>query len=228
MATMQDNVQSKRVRQFLKVVDKALQEAKKSIDAESSVEECYGDDAAIFAGMGGDDNDTISLNKKTEKMRSKYEEEKEGKKMLANLIEGMMDRVNETVKIEVQALIERESLNSKFAKLERISDILQKEDNEKKMKEANDRQKTKEALHQLLKLPEGCSPVNLINFHAYRVKLEQKEALLAEINSIDAETEAIQAQINRGKETIHNGMQDIEQMGEVMSNAADICSLTVE
>ena len=217
---------SRRLRQFLKTIDKALSEARKSMDTQAAVEECYSDDAAIFAGISGDD--TIAMNEKRGKKRSRDEEEKEAKKMLADLIEGMMDSVNHQVRREVEALIQKEGLNSKFATIEKISHILQKKDIQKKAEEAEDRQKTKEALHKLLKLPDGCSPMHVINYHAYRVKLEQKEALLAEIQKVNDETKDIESQIKERKENIFQGVQNIEQVRDTITNTADICSLRTE
>jgi len=217
---------SRRIKQFLKVLDKALEESRNAINTQVAVEECYGEDAAIFAGVSGDD--TISFDKPGDKKRLREEEEKDAKNMLADLMDGMMDRVNEQIKREVQTLIRKENLNEKFAKIEKISHILQKKDKKRKVEEEDARKNTSGALNKLLKLPEGCSPMHLINFHAYRVKLEQKEALIAEIQSIEAETEAIQSQINEAKEAIYNGVQDIGNMGDAISNAADICSLRTE
>ena len=221
-----DHKESKRMQQFLRVLDKALYESRISIDTLNAVEECYGKDAAIFAGLGEDcdENDSTSFSKENRK-RTREEDEKEGRIVLAKLIDDMLDRINEEMRIEVKAMIQRTDLPAKFAKLEKIAHILQKKDNEKKLQEEAERRKLKEALKQLTNLPDDCEPMHVINYHAYKVKLEQKEALLAEICSIDAEINNIQAQISKVNETIQNGLQDIEEFGDAISSAADICSL---
>mmetsp|Transcript_5792 Transcript_5792/g.10261 ORF Transcript_5792/g.10261 Transcript_5792/m.10261 type:complete len:212 (-) Transcript_5792:150-785(-) len=194
--------EAKRFRRLVDVIDKALEESKKGIDTKAAIVDSYGDDASIFGG-GDDGND-----------------------MLSKLLEGMIDRVNDRVKTEVMDVLKKECVNDKLLRFENLIEHFEQIDQEEREVEKNDKNSARNAADEA-KLPGGITPEDIINFHAYRVKTQERDQLLAEVTSIEAENEAIQSNIQQANDSIKKYMDQMDAKGKSLEGAADLCSFSV-
>lgn len=210
--------QAKRMAYFLKLIDKALLEAGKSIDPRQAVIECYGEDASMFAGDAkSDDNDDDS--KAIGSAGNKLAEEK-GREVLAELVKETICRVNESIKEGILEVLEREDVNGKMLKLERIIDEYNHHEKQTKKKEEDDKALRDGMKEKVVKLPNGMTPADLVNYHAYKLRIEERDKLLAEIASIEAENEAIERQIEKGRGAVKRRLEEISEISDDVSGAA--------
>lgn len=224
------SISSKRGTKFLQTIDKALLESKRKIDTDEVVENCYGDDAAIFIGS----DDTISfspLNKNNRsnnnnKKRSRNsneevdDENRQAKKMLSNLIANTLESINANIKREVKELVLKENTDEKLTKLEEYISVINKKDNEIKEREHNNRQEIKRIMSRFTKFPEGCSPLDIVKYRIHKTKCKEKEDLLAEIKSLEDQNQSLQVVIEEKKDSIEKK----EALGNSVSELANMCS----
>lgn len=217
MAVQQDNSSSEepcsfRMQYFLKVLEKALKEVVDSVDTDKAVNECYGQDASIFSG-------------KTSPLREDSAEEGTSEvNMLSNLIKETIFKINERVKSEIITVLEKEEVNEKLLNLERLLEEFEESEKKHQLMEEKDKKETQEVLDNVLNIPVGLSPLDLIKHHEYKLKLKEKDHLLSEIASLEAETELIEVQIKKGNSIIKTKLEEISEKGEQISRTANICS----
>lgn len=222
------SISSKRGTKFLQTIDKALLESKRKIDTDEVVENCYGDDAAIFIGS----DDTISFsplnNKNKKRSRNSNEkdddENRQAKKMLSNLIANTLESINANIKREVKELVLKENTDEKLTKLEEYISVINKKDNEIKEREHNNRQEIKRIMSRFTKFPEGCSPLDIVKYRIHKTKCKEKEDLLAEIKSLEDQNQSLQVVIEEKKDSIEKKMGEIEALGNSVSELANMCS----
>merc|ERR1712150_354151 len=119
---------------------------------------------------------------------------------------------------------EKEEVNHKLLNLERLLKEFEESEKEQQLMEEKDKKETQEILDKVLNIPAGLSPLDLIKHHEYKLKLKEKDGLLSEIASLEAETELLEVQIKNGNSIIEKKMQEISEKGEKISRTANICS----
>uniref|UniRef100_A0A7S2A1Q6 Uncharacterized protein n=1 Tax=Trieres chinensis TaxID=1514140 RepID=A0A7S2A1Q6_TRICV len=197
----EQHVESKRYNSLVSAIKKALLETRNSIDTKAAVAECF--DVSMYAdGDGGQDETTD---------------------MLANLIGGVIDRVNDQITSEIDIILKREGAREKLVALDRIIDEFEREEREKSQAEDMDRMSSREAVA-LSCLPPEISPDDVFNFHAYSIKMKERDGLLAEIASVEAENESLQKEIEQGRVLIGAAVAGVETKGKYIEKSATACS----
>lgn len=186
--------ESIRYQKLLQVIDKALQESRKSFDTEAAIQECYGDDASIF-----------------------------GAATLAQLLDSLVDRVNDKAKQDIVDTMEKEQVESKLLHVERIMKKLEKMRDDKQAAESMDIQSASNALEKA-RLPEGIRPADIVSHRAYTIMKKERDGLAEEIASIEEETKLMREQIAQAESKVKQGLQNVEETGDKLGRTADACS----
>jgi len=218
MNQVKNEPKAKRMKIFVKAVDKALLSARSSIDAKIAVEECYGEDASIFAS----DGDTIDL----DGWISGKANETDAKEMLANLIDSMTERLNENLKSKIMSLLKEEGVDSILFQIESIIEKVEREKNEKWEDNKKDKNLTRKILNETSSLPQELDPIDVIRCMALKVKREEKDRLLSEIAKIKEENNELERQIEKAKTNINERIEAMEHVKNELSQAANSCTFS--
>ena len=68
--------------------------------------------------------------------------------------------------------------------------------------------------------------MDCLSYQAYRIKVQERDALLAELASVEAENDAIARQIEKGSALIQDAVQEVEGKGKVLDKTADVGSFS--
>lgn len=190
----QEEQESIRYQKLQSVIDKALSEARKSFDTSQAIDECYGDDAAIF-----------------------------GKSTLTTLLDSLVDRINTDAKEESLKYMQEQGVEEKLKHVESIIATLENLQQRKEQAEAKDVQAATDALTKA-KLPKNMSPDDIVSHQAFLIMEKERNALQEEIAAIQAETKLMEEQINKAQANIQQGLSKVEETGEKLGQTADACS----
>lgn len=199
---------SRRYRFLSRCIDKALTESRSKLDARAAVRECYGDDCAIFA-----DEDTSGAG--TSGGRSGGEE------VLAELVDNVIENANDRLRSEIEGILRTGDVGAKLRLLDTLLDQYAKRDREAKVAEETDKNSALAAA-EMATLPSGIGPEDVLTYHAHQIKVQERDALLAELASVEADNGALRKQIDRGKALIGQTVKDMEDKGRIMEKTADI------
>lgn len=198
--------ESRRYRFLSRCIDKALTESRSKLDARSAVRECYGDDCAIF-----DEEDISGSGSGT----------RSGEEVLAELVDNILESANDRLRSEIDDILLTGDVRAKLHLLDSLLDQYAKRDRDAKDAEEADRNSALAAA-ELAKLPGGIGPEDVLTYHAHQIKVQERDALSAELASVEADNDALRKQIDRGTELIRQSVQDVEAKGKIMERAADI------
>jgi len=183
-----------------------LSESRKQVDCHQAVAECYGENVSIFSS-GADNGDDDARN------------------MLANLVSERLEQINERLTEEFRAFMERNEMNTKLLRIEHLIEEYERRERTTKQIEEEDRRLAQGSAEQA-SLPEGIKVEDIVKYHAYRVKLEEKQKILAEIASIEAENKMLEVQINEQEAIVEDRVNEIKELDESMAKTADISSFS--
>jgi len=191
--------ESKTFCKLLKSINRGLNECQRSIDTREAVEECYGDDASIF---GEKDSATD---------------------MLANLISGSIERINEQVMKGVDDIFKKEQVETKLFTLDKTIEDYWTQKMEEKCTEDDDRQSVQDAL-QRSKLPDGVGVDDLLRLQAYKIKSEARDEIRAKLSTIEKENKAMQNEIEELKGKFQERLKCIDEKAKNLDGTANLCS----
>ena len=195
--------ESRRYRFLSRCIDKALTESRSKLDARSAVKECYGDDCAIFA-----DEDTTTT-------------ARSGEEVLAELVDNVIENANDRLRSEFEAVLGAGDVQAKLRLLDSIIDRYSKRDHDAKLAEETDRNSARAAAD-MATLPHGVTPQDVLTYHAHHIKVQERDALLDELASVEADNDALRKRIDRGTELIRQTVKDVEDKGKIMERTADV------
>ena len=193
-AMTSDSTKSMRYQQLLHVIDKALQESRKSFDTSATIQECYGDDASIF-----------------------------GVATLSTLLDSLVDRVNDKAKQDLLVELEKYGVKSKLEHVEDLIRELERLETERQEAESTDRQSATTALEKA-KLPEGISPADIVSHRASVIMKKERDGLIEEIRKVEGEIKLMEQQIAQAEEKVNRGIANVEATGAKLERTADACS----
>ena len=177
-------------------MEKALIEARNSFSKAKAIQECYGDDSAIFGGNA----------------------------VLEQVVDGMLDKIHSKVKEEMGKNLEKYGIEGKLLAVEALINRFQKEELVAMETETTDKETTMEALEQA-KLPSTLTPEMITSFRAFTVLKEQKNHLEQEVARVNLEIQVLEAQFIQSESTVQNQIQGVEQKSREMERTADLCSI---
>jgi len=184
---------------LLRIIHGSLHESQKSIDTRSAVEKCYGEDTSIF----GEKTSAIDI--------------------LANLINGSIENVNEDMKEEIEDIMRKEMVDLKLQVLDAITEEQRNQDWTKKEAEDEDRQSAQDALT-ISKLPNGITTKNFLEFQAYAMKSKARDEILAEIGKYEKDNQALQKKVEEERQKISERIKSIDNDVDILDNTANTCS----
>jgi len=191
--------ESKTFNKLLKTVNRSLLECKNSIDTRAAVEECYGNDTAIF----GDKNSATD--------------------MLANLIDGSIERINDLVKTDIDDIFRKEKVEFKLYVLDKVIEEYWHRDQMQKNAEEDDRKSVQDAL-QRSKLPDGVTVDELLEFQAYKIKLQARDDLQAKIDNVEKENQKLVEEIEEVTSKFQERVIPIDEKAKTLGITANLCS----
>ena len=184
---------------FIDIVHKSLSKGHDAIDTLAIIDECYGEDAAIFA-----------------------DSKEVGQQLLAGLLDAALQKIDESVKEDAVKLIKEEAetvlnhLDQAVGEINRREQVL-------KEAEDHDRQSALDA-RRMSKLPDGVSIRDVIAYQAYLIKKETENSLIAQLEKAKEECEALEKSVDEKKAAVHSKIKDIEMVHQNLGEAADACS----
>jgi len=188
-------------KKFVNVIDAGLQKSHEAIDTIAIIEECYGEDAAIFA-----------------------DSKAEGNNLLVGLLDAALDKIDEDVKKVGDALAQEEA-ESKLNNLdEAIAQINRKEETAKEAEEY-DRQSAQDALR-MSKIPDGISIYDIMAYQAYLIKKEARDALIAQVDAAREAKDELAKQVEERKDLVKARIQGLDERNKTLDKAADVCSFS--
>mmetsp|Transcript_8289 Transcript_8289/g.10507 ORF Transcript_8289/g.10507 Transcript_8289/m.10507 type:complete len:204 (+) Transcript_8289:82-693(+) len=197
-----------RHKQLVKVIENGLIESSKCIDTHSAVQECYGDDISMFA-----DSNSSSEN--------------DGTEMLANLIQGVLEKINdEMMKNQIHDILKREDVETKLSVLDKV--IGEFVDRQRLLKEEEERDKktAEDAMKSVQVLPHGVEVSDIMKFQAYKVKMKIRDKLAAELETAERRQEELQSQMEKEREDVNAMVKKInDETLDPLERAGEICSV---
>lgn len=192
-------VKPKTFTRLVKTIDRSLRESQNSIDTHAAVEKCYGDDASMFG------------------------EKESATEMLANLIKGTIEHVNERIKEEIEVILRNEKVDSKLLMLDTVTNEQRHQECTQKEAEDKDHRSVQEALKRS-KLSNGITVDSVLGFQAYTIKTQARDDILAKIGNREKENQALRKQIEQEKRNIQERIEYVDGNAGVLDKSANICS----
>jgi len=188
---------------LLHIISKAIGKSHAAISAPSVIEECYGEDAAIFETEGDGDSD-------------------DGGNLLVGLLDAALEKIDEELMEQIEYIVKDKAeskLNNLDAAMAQVNELEQKA----KEKEENDRQSAQDAIR-MSKIPQGIGLEDIMLYQAYLIQKKARDELLESVKSAQEECEGLREKMMEKQETVNKVIDMLDQRGESMSKAADICS----
>ena len=197
------DTESRRYQHLLLALEKTLTESKRTLDARSAASEAFGNDTHSFDEDGG----------------------KSGVDVLADLVHECVDTANDQVREGIAAVLQSNDAAARLALLDRLLDHYDRADRTVRDAEESDRASARDAVQDVA-LPDGVDVMDVLSYQAYRIKVQERDALLAELASVEAENDAIARQIEKGSALIQDAVQEVEGKGKVLDKTADVGSFS--
>jgi hypothetical protein len=186
---------------LLNIISKAIHKSHGAISTPTVIEQCYGEDAAIFETEGdGDEN------------------------LLVGLLDAALEKINEELVEKIECIVKEKAekkLNNLDAAIAHVNDLEQKA----KEKEEHDRQSAQDAIR-MSKIPQGISLEDIMLYQAYLIQKKARDELLENVKSAQEECEELKRKMVENKESVSEAMKKLDERGEIVSKAADICSFS--
>lgn len=191
---------SVRYSSLIKGIDKVLVESRNAIDVEKAVEIAYQKDAQLFGGP----------------------------EVLIKVMEGMLDRVSDTVTSEMKDYLEnttqrRGGVQQELQRVEHILSTFSRAQEAHQQKEELDSASAKQALQQV-QLPEKVTPMHVVQYRAHQLMLEEQQALKETIQQLEDESNALEERVTMAESDLKKQVETIEQVGNELDRTADVCS----
>ena len=191
--------ESQRLQNLLSELKTSLEEGKKSVDLIKVVQECYGkDQLALFADLP---DEAIT--------------------MLANLLEGKLEKVNERVMAEFKSYLERQGLNDKLLQLEvSIETYIQ----ERAARQEQDRRERETAMRHAATseylTKRGITVAEFVRYQTHILKEEEKQNLEAELNALKRQNEELETSIQRRSNEVNSIIKDLQNLKDGLSTVS--------
>jgi hypothetical protein len=197
---MTDAEKQSRYEKLLELTTKSLQKSHDSIDKAVAIEECYGADASIFG-----------------------ETKEAGKIVLEQLLEQTLEEIDSEIKAVIQEAIREHDVKSQLDLLDSVIDDFRRVQREKKEQEEADKDSAQDAIKKS-KLPHGVSLVQVLQYRAYLARTKYKDELVSQIETELERNRNLQEQIEREKKLEKDDIGTLNDYGNDIGRAADICS----
>ena len=184
---------------FRNIIHKGLEKSHAAIDSSAMIEECYGEDAAIFA-----------------------DSKAEGNKILVGLLEAALDKIDESVKEEVENVIRQEA-ESKLNHLDKAIELINKKEESAREAEEADRQSAQDAVR-LSRIPDGISIDDIMAYQAYLIKKETRDVLLAQVDAAKGTYHDLSKKVEERRDVVNEKIKGLEDRNQSLGKAADLSS----
>jgi len=185
---------------FLDVVSKAIRKSHEAISIATIIEQCYGEDAAIFETEG-----------------------EEHENLLVGLLDAALEKIDQELLRHIEHVVKEYGVDKKLICLDTV--IAKVEDMEKKAQEAeeHDRQSTQDAIR-MSKIPDGISIDDVMLYQAYLIHKSARDELRESLAKAKTECEEIRGKVEEQRLIVKERIDALDDRNISMSNAADLCS----
>lgn len=208
-----------RYNQLVKIITNSLSQSSKHIDKRLAVQKCYGEDISMFAT--GEDG-TVD---------NGHNSNDDGIDMLANLINDILEKINdaflqnENNESGLRQILSKEKVQLRLDILDQVIEEFISKQKFKEEKEQNDIKSAKDAIKNTNFLPPGIEMRHIMTYQSYRMKLELRKDLLAEVEKAEKEKELLLKNIETEKRDIMSFVTETEkEIVDPLNKNADICS----
>jgi hypothetical protein len=196
-----DNTQQSTFQKFTNIIHKSFQKSHKAIDTLAIIEECYGEDAAIFA-----------------------DSKEEGQTLLAGLLDAALYKIDNDVKNEADRLVRQEA-ELTLNHLDQAVGEINKREQLVKEAEEHDRKSAQDALR-MSKLPDGITSHDIMSYQAYLIKIEMRDTIVSQLQTAKEECDDLSKKVEERKELVHAKIKGLEDVHQNLGKAADVCSFS--
>eukprot|EP00542_Grammatophora_oceanica_P000968 CAMPEP_0194058746 /NCGR_PEP_ID=MMETSP0009_2-20130614/67120_1 /TAXON_ID=210454 /ORGANISM="Grammatophora oceanica, Strain CCMP 410" /LENGTH=204 /DNA_ID=CAMNT_0038709029 /DNA_START=73 /DNA_END=687 /DNA_ORIENTATION=+ len=180
---------------LIKAIDKTLVKSRERFDSRKTVDTCYGEDASF---LGGAD-------------------------LLTRVMDGMMEKVQTSVKDDMNKALEKNGVKAKLEGVESIMNKIRKEKEAADSAEVADQESTAKALS-LARRPDGVSPDDVLSFKAYHMLREQHAQLEKEMQRVEEQVKRLQDKLAGGTKSFKEKLRKVEKTGKKVEEIADFCA----
>mmetsp|Transcript_20834 Transcript_20834/g.30840 ORF Transcript_20834/g.30840 Transcript_20834/m.30840 type:complete len:194 (-) Transcript_20834:3494-4075(-) len=188
-------ITSVRYQQLLKGIEKVLSESRNRIDISATVTEGYGDDASIF---GGED-------------------------MLKTVMEGMLDRVSETVSEDMKKYFQSQNVEGDLLRIEGLLRKFEEVEEAERAINHEDRDSAKTSLGKV-HLPNGVKPNDLVQQTAYNIMKEEKERLQKVAEELEKDVLELETLASEKERNLQRKIMKVEEVSKDLDYTADNCA----
>ena len=175
-----------------------MQRVKKSLDTPQLVQDSYGEDASVF---GGSD-------------------------MLVDVMDGMIDKIQRTVKDDLTDYLQEQDVSSRLNKVDSIVAKLVESEAKLARADAEDRDSAKEALDETL-LPEGVTLEDVLAFRNYERQKNLRDRLLEQLSKVKEEVAELEREQQETQDSVLEYNQHLQEVARELERSADVCSMVV-
>jgi hypothetical protein len=208
--------------QLIKVIEKSLYQSSDCVDTRTAVKQCYGDDISMFstASATNTDNATNATN------ATNNAQDDDGIEMLASLINNILEKINDAfLQNELNQILDKEKVKLKLDTLDQVVEEFISNQRRKDEQERLDIQSARDAIRNTQFLPQGMDMSHVMLYQSYRMKMKIRDELLAELENVEKESNALLGAVEREKQEIKNVVTENENDVVVPLNRnADVCS----
>lgn len=197
MSSSSSSSSSVRYSSLIKGIDKVLIESRNAIDVEQAVAIAYEKDAQLFGGP----------------------------QVLIKVMEGMLDRVSDTVTSDMVNYLVKSNkrVEQELQRVEHILSTFSKVQEAQQKCEELDSASAKQALQQV-QLPEKVTPMHVVQYRAHQLMLQEQQALKETIQQLEDESNALEEKVTMAESDLKKQVETIEQVGNELDRTADVCS----
>ena len=187
-----------RYQHLLTLIENGMQRVKKSLDTPQLVQDSYGEDASVF---GGSD-------------------------MLVDVMDGMIDKIQRTVKDDLTDYLQEQDVSSRLNKVDSIVAKLVESEAKLARADAEDRDSAKEALDETL-LPEGVTLEDVLAFRNYERQKNLRDRLLEQLSKVKEEVAELEREQQETQDSVLEYNQHLQEVARELERSADVCSMVV-
>lgn len=217
---------------ILELMEKSMKYARSKIDAQTVLQDVYGDDFVMFDntegdGQGEENDGDVTLQFKM------------SSNALPIIFDDMMDNVQETVLNRMKDYTDNEpqnvtqdaininrpnsSIKERLLLLKELTDSLDTQDEAIRRAEQHDKESTHNAVKTALSKQHFSSAEDLMAMMTVKQLRDQKTMLAEELARVEVENEQLQRELDAA--SLRRPLQQLQQMSLDMEAAADTCSM---
>ena len=146
--------------------------------------------------------------------------------MLVDVMDGMIDKIQRTVKDDLTDYLQEQDVSSRLNKVDSIVAKLVESEAKLARADAEDRDSAKEALDETL-LPEGVTLEDVLAFRNYERQKNLRDRLLEQLSKVKEEVAELEREQQETQDSVLEYNQHLQEVARELERSADVCSMVV-